>query len=47
MNGIPVIPMHRILSQYVAAKKLPFRLNRWEEFMRAYKHYTTYAQFNN
>lgn len=36
---VPVIPMYRILAQYVKANNLPLRINRLEEFIRAYHHY--------
>jgi hypothetical protein len=47
MNNIPVIPMVAILRQYVAAKNLPFRMNRWEEIVRAFEHYNKTAAYLN
>lgn len=46
-NQIPVIPMLRVLRQYVEANNLPFRLNRWEEIIRAFNHYQIHIIYKN
>jgi hypothetical protein len=46
-DRIPVKPMVRILSQYVQAHNLPFRMNRWEEIVRAFHHYNQTAKYLN
>lgn len=44
---IPAIPMRRILQQYCEDRNLPFRLNRPEELILAFNHYTKTAQYLN
>ena len=39
--------MRRILIQYCAAHKLPFRLNRPNDLLLAFKHYCVTAQYLN
>lgn len=46
-DKVPVIPMVNILRQYVLARNLPFRMNRWEEIIRAYTHYSLNAKYLN
>ncbi len=47
MNGIPVIPMVKILKQYAEAHDLPFNMNRWEEIIRCFNHYQIHIIYKN
>lgn len=43
MKDILVIPLIRVLQQYVDAHRLPFRLNRAEEIIRCFNHYNIHV----
>lgn len=47
INGMPVIPMLKVLRQYRDTYNLPFRLNRWEEIVRCLHHYTIHQSLKN
>lgn len=46
-HHIPAIPMLRILRQYCDHHDLPFRLNRPEEIIRAFEHYSITVKLLN
>lgn len=47
MEGIPIIPMVRILKQYATAHDFPLDIRNWESIVRCFLAYKKDAEYLN